>query len=193
MYIILDKPIHHWNYYLAIEDDMLKTSRYVEISLDNLKTYSVEYTKIILSAASEVDVLLKQIYLSLGFKKKKPNFNDYCIAIKEKLITLLTEQLCFEQYAISLSPFSEWENGLEPDWHKAYNNLKHNRTVNFKDANLENALLSLSALYSTVVHYYLCSTPLKMSIEERHLLDFIQSLAPHSKMIQFSKYYSPRL
>jgi len=52
-------------------------------------------------------------------------------------------------------PFAEWEKGLEPEWHKAYNNLKHNRTKNNKDANLENALMSLSELYSTVVYYYL--------------------------------------
>jgi len=85
-------------------------------------------------------------------------------------------------------PFAEWEKGLEPEWHKAYNNLKHNRTKNYKDANLENALMSLSALYSTVVHYYLCTAELKMSIEERHLLDFTQSLMPYSKLVKFIKY-----
>jgi len=53
---------------------MIRTSRYVEISPDNLKTYSVEYTKIVLSATSEVDVLLKQIYSALSCKKMKPNF-----------------------------------------------------------------------------------------------------------------------
>ena len=83
-------------------------------------------------------------------------------------------------------PFAEWEKGLEPEWHKAYINLKQNRTKNYKDANLENALMSLSALYSTVVH--LCTAELKMSIEERHLLDFTQSLMPCSKLVKFTKY-----
>jgi hypothetical protein len=191
MYIIFKKPIHHWNYYLAVEDDMIKTSQYVEISFDNMATFSVEYTKIILSAASEVDVLLKQIYLSLGYKKQKPNFNDYCKSIKEKLESLITEELCLERYGISLKPFTEWEKGLEPNWHKAYNNLKHNRTENYKDANLENTLLSLSALYSTVIHYYFCSSQQKISNEKLHLMDVTESLRPRSKMIQFSKYYQP--
>ena len=188
MYIDFAKPIHHWNYFLAIEHDMLKTARYVEICKDNLKTYSVEYTKIILAAASEVDVLLKQIYLALGGDKERPNFGDYYHAIKEKLPAFFLEPLHFEQYNIGFDPFTEWENGLKLSWHEAFNNLKHNRTENYKDANLENALLSLSALYTTVVHYYLCSAPLKASIKERPLLDVIQSLSPHSKMMQFSNH-----
>jgi hypothetical protein len=188
LYINFNRPIHHWNYFLAIEDDLINTSRYVEIALDNKKTYSVEYTKIILSAASEVDVLLKQIYLSLGHKKKKPDFKDYCNVAKEGVKSLITEQLCLEQYGLTLYPFSEWENDEQPRWHIVYNNLKHNRTLNFKDANLENALLSVGALYATVVHYYLCTTPLKTSIEERHLLDFTQSLSPKPKLICFTRF-----
>jgi hypothetical protein len=188
LYIIFNRPIHHWNYFLAIEDDLINTSRYVEITLDNKETYSVEYTKIILSAASEVDVLLKQIYLSLGFKKKNPNFKDYCNVAKDKLKSLITEQLCLEQYGLTLEPFSEWENDEQPSWHIAYNNLKHNRTLNYKEANLENALLSVGALYTTVVHYYLYTTPLKISIEERHLLDFTQSLSPKPKLIHFTRF-----
>jgi len=188
LYIIFKKPIHHWNYYLAIEDDLINTSRYVEIAFDNFKTYSVEYTKIIISAASEVDVLLKQIYSSLGHKKIKPNFKDYCGVIKDKLNSLITEQLCLEQYGLTLNPFIEWENNDQPSWHIAYNNLKHNRTLNYKEANLENALLSVGALYTTVVHYYLCSTPIKTSIDERHLLDFTQSLSPKPKLIRFTRF-----
>jgi hypothetical protein len=180
--------MHHWNYFLAIEDDFINTSRYVEIVLDNKETYSVEYTKIILSVASEVDVLLKQIYLSLGYKKKNPNFKDYCNIAKDKLKSLITEQLCLEQYGLTLDPFSEWENDGQPSWHIAYNNLKHNRTLNYKDANLENALLSVGALYTTVVHYYLCMTPLKTSVEERHFLGFTQSLSPKPKLIRFSRF-----
>jgi len=188
MYIDFKKPNKHWNYYLAIEHDMLKTARYVEICEDNLKTYSIEYTRIIIAAASEVDVLLKQIYLALEFEKERPNFDDYYHAIKEKMPEFLSEPLYFEQYNIGFEPFTEWENGSEPNWHKAFNNLKHNRTENYKDANLENALLSLSALYTTVVHYYLCSASLKASIKERPLLDIINSLSPHSRMMQFSKH-----
>jgi len=188
LYIRFKKPIHHWNYFLAIEDDLINTSRYVEIVLDNKKTFSVEYTKIILSAASEVDVLLKQIYLSLGYKKKNPNFKDYCNVVKEKLKSLIKEQLYLEQYGLALDPFTEWENNEQPSWHVAYNNLKHNRTLYYKDANLENALLSVGALYTTVIHYYLYTTPIEVSINERHIIDFIQSLSPRPKLIRFANF-----
>ena len=132
---------------------------------------------------------MKQIFLALEFQDGRKYFNDYCHAIKEKLGTFFLEPILLEQYAITFTPFSEWENGIEPCWHKAYNNIKHNRSENYKEANLKNTLLSLSALYTTVMHYYLCSAQIKTSINERNLLDIINSLSPHSKMMQFVNHY----
>ena len=51
----------HWNYFLAIESDLERLSRYVEFSKDNYKTYSLAMAHLLLSSASEVDVVLKGI------------------------------------------------------------------------------------------------------------------------------------
>jgi len=45
----------HWQYFIAIESDLENTARYVEVAEDNFGTYSVEYSRILLSASSEID------------------------------------------------------------------------------------------------------------------------------------------
>lgn len=48
----------------------------------------------------------------------------------------------------SISPFETWESEKKPPiWWKAYNSIKHNGITSKKDANLENALYSLAALF----------------------------------------------
>jgi hypothetical protein len=47
----------HWSYYVSLEDDLIETGRYVEICEDNFDTYSTQFTRLLLAAASEVDVV----------------------------------------------------------------------------------------------------------------------------------------
>jgi len=48
--------------------------------------------------------------------------------------------------SFKIKPFKEQENAEHPSWWNAYNNLKHNKTENFKEANLENAICASSGL-----------------------------------------------
>ena len=59
---IKEKDKHlHWNYFLAVENDVEKLSRYIEFTKDNFKVYSLEMTHLLLAASSEVDVVAKLI------------------------------------------------------------------------------------------------------------------------------------
>ena len=51
----------HWAYFLALEDDLYTLSRYVEIAKPNYETYSIEISRLLLSACAEVDSVLKQL------------------------------------------------------------------------------------------------------------------------------------
>ena len=58
------------------------------------------------------------------------------------------------KYGIELTPWKRWENQENPDWWKRYNNVKHERNANFKDANLENTLNAVAGLFCLVLYYY---------------------------------------
>lgn len=48
----------------------------------------------------------------------------------------------------NISPFKTWTSGkMPPFWWESYNAIKHNGIASKKDANLKNALYSLSALF----------------------------------------------
>jgi hypothetical protein len=49
----------HWNYFLALEEDIVHLSRYLEPAEANFGAYSLELTRILIAAASEVDVVAK--------------------------------------------------------------------------------------------------------------------------------------
>lgn len=49
----------YWNYAELINEELGKTAQYVEPDKENYNTYSLAYTKIILSACSEIEVVCK--------------------------------------------------------------------------------------------------------------------------------------
>ena len=130
---------HYWEYFLAIEDDLVKTSRFVEFSTDNFKTYSIEFAKIILASASEFDVIAKILCNKIS-AKKVCNINDYREVILEKYPQFHSMDVNLSRYDIKLSPWSDWNTGGNPDWWKSYNNVKHERNRFYSEATLETAL-----------------------------------------------------
>ncbi|MCD6673752.1 MAG: hypothetical protein LT106_12960 [Burkholderiaceae bacterium] len=51
----------HWNYFLSLEEDPDRLSRFVDFSHGNDSTFSLEIARLLLGASSEVDVVLQQL------------------------------------------------------------------------------------------------------------------------------------
>jgi hypothetical protein len=143
----------HWNYLLALEDDLDKLSRYIEFHKDNFKAYSIETARILMLATQEVDVLMKQLC------KKNKNMakteDGYRKFIPKKYPELLDLKVSLAKYNLSCDPFSYWKKGKTPTWWTANNKIKHERDKKFKMASLENALEAISALLLTNIYFYL--------------------------------------
>ena len=193
MFIQIDRPILYWNHFLSIETDLWETSRYVEFNVENSQTFSTEFTKIILSACAEVDVVLKKIAKMYGLNKNHSNFGDYLEIIRSEVPTLITEDVIIEKYNLDVSPFRDWNSDSELCWHKSYNNLKHNRGDYYKEGNLDNALTSVGALFTVVIHYYLSRVKTKKDASEKakncKFQHVVQSLQEKSKLFKFTNQY----
>ena len=50
-----------WDYYRAIEDDLIAASRYVDIVKDNLCCYSIEFARLLLVVCAELDMAFKEL------------------------------------------------------------------------------------------------------------------------------------
>ncbi|MGV0964241.1 MAG: hypothetical protein ACOYBT_10165 [Polynucleobacter sp.] len=175
-----ETPPPYWEYFLALESDLEKCSRYVEFSLNNYKTHSIEFARIIMAASSEFDTIAKEICDFLG-NKKASGINEYAE-------TIITQYPCFYDYEIAIpryniagvAPFGTWRTSPKitpikgnktkkeysnPTWWTDYNDIKHDRTSNFKSANLENAIHSMGGLLTGLIYLYGLKYPDKLDME----------------------------
>ena len=152
--IEVSKTHIHWNYYIALENDLGRVARYIEFIEANFKTYSIELAHILLASSSEIDVVMKELCVLLSPSKKPENINEYRKIIKEKLSSFIDEKAYSHRYGLTLSPWSNWQGEQNPDWWKSYNNVKHQRNIYFNEANLKNVLNSIAALMIVNLYYY---------------------------------------
>jgi hypothetical protein len=146
-------PHPHWQYFIAIESDLEKTGRYVEIAQGNFLTYSIELARILLSASSEVDVISKLICQRINPKKSYKTIDDYRKCILSQYPNFPSFEITIPRYGLVRTPWKDWGSGKNPLWWKGYNNVKHERSKFFEEANLENALDSVAGLFCIVLAY----------------------------------------
>lgn len=145
---------HHWNYFLAIEKDLENISRFIEFAGPNLGTYSIELTHILLSSASEIDVIMKQLCTMLKPEGQNRNINDYRQIIQTRLPEFINEEIFIERYGLSYKPWENWQEDQNPHWWTSHNNVKHQRNEHYHEANLQNTINAVGALLLTTIYYY---------------------------------------
>ncbi len=196
-------PIYYWNYFLALEEDFIELSRFIEFNTNNFKTYSIELAHLLLTSSSEIDVLLKQICSLIAPNTKVKNIYDYRVALKSNLQThifdsFITEKIYIPRYNLEFTPWASWKNDDSPDWWHSYNNVKHKRDISFKEANLENVINSISALLIVEVYYYWISahkgdiSVIKVIDAENTRRETIWNLEPPSEFVKLESTYYPR-
>lgn len=152
----------YFDYYLELERDFFATEPYVAIDEDNFNTFSVQYNRIYQSICSEIDCLLKEICRNIEPDKDAMRMSSYCAIVQKKHKYFNDETVYFNKSRIELQPWKEWSESKAPKWWTSYNKVKHHRLENdnesgkphYKNANLENVLNALAALY-IVEQYYI--------------------------------------
>lgn len=136
----------YWRYYESLEEDFIKTIRYVSLEEENFNTYSIEYSRLLQAICSEIDVVLKELSSKDG--DEKTNIAQYYKYIEENRPTLINEEVKVIKFLnLKLYPLKNWTQKDSPTWWSSHNKIKHNRNEKMIYANLENVLNSLSALY----------------------------------------------
>lgn len=146
--------LHHWNYFLALDDDLVRLSRYIEISKDNFNSYSLEFARILFSASSEIDVVGKMICKKITENNKVDNINEYRKNIVARHPEISITYARIPRYGLVMQPWDDWDKGINPQWWSAYNNVKHHRHSHFNEASLENALYSVAGLFVLLLFMY---------------------------------------
>jgi len=145
---ILHKASHgYWTYFLAMEQDLEALSRYVDFAPENMTTFSLEMARILLTAGSEADVLLKAICEREDPSAQADTIGAYFKVISSKLPNVISFEVQLLRWGLSLVPWEGWSNNDPPGWWTSHNKVKHRRSDYFDSANLKNTIESVSAVY----------------------------------------------
>lgn len=144
----------HWYYFIALVDELEHTSRFVEFSQDNFATYSTEFSKLILAACSEIDVVSKLLCQMITPGSKAANIRDYQQTIAPTYKHLPSIEVTLRRYELSLKPWESWLTDQTPDWWNDHNAIKHHRDQHYRKSNLKNAIASVAGLAIMVSYLY---------------------------------------
>ena len=142
----------HWSYFLALEEDIQRLSRFVEFNSNNFATFSLEMSHILLASSSEIDVVLKM--LCKPFAPSAQNEEDYRSSIPKQIPNFTKVKVEIRRYDIILQPWQSWDSNQTPTWWTAYNKVKHERNSHYEKANLENVLQSMAGLFISNLYLY---------------------------------------
>jgi hypothetical protein len=144
----------YWNYFISIEEDLARLSRFVEFDQRNEDTFSIELVRLLISSSSEFEVVAKELCSIKDPSKIIKNIDD----IRETLISFYNDifnlEITVSRFGLKYKPLSNWETGRNCDWWRSYNSVKHQRNSNYENANLKNVINSIGALYIVNLYYY---------------------------------------
>lgn len=150
---VIEFEQNYWRYYRILEDKFRNTLSYVELSQNNFSTYSNEYAHLIQTTGAELDSFFK-IYCGLAATDKK-TIADYAVVVLSDWPDINNQIVRAEN--IALQPFNGWDVARAKQslsWWEAFDNLKHSRVANIKQASLENAINILAALYMLEMKFH---------------------------------------
>lgn len=136
--------------YHIMETDLIELFDHIEPCDDNLSTYSHRTYELLLRASTEFEANCKSILTANGYTAppgRDLNITDYhkinrAARLSEYRVTLDAwnpKRKVFE-------PFKDWNSGATLGWYKSYNTVKHNRSAEFRKANLETVMASVTGL-----------------------------------------------
>lgn len=185
----------HWNYFLALEQDIIRLSRFIELDKDNFATFSPEITKIYLASASEFDIVSKNICLMYcEGEGDYDKLGGRYTCMKEKM-HLFKEEVFIHKYDLSFKPFEDWSLGQAPAWWTKYNKVKHHRDSNYRDGNLGNCLNCMSGLFLACIEYSTYDKHVHEDgtvTEDFFLKEYLSRVLPDTDLFRLSgdNYYS---
>lgn len=144
--------------YQNIQASLDQLFNYIEPAIANLPAYGHKIRELLILACTEVECLMVKCLIENGYAQKdRYSTNDY-VKCKDLLGLERFEVKLIQYPAVkSFKPFQGWQADSPTKtlvWYNAYNSVKHNRSDNITDANLEHLLDAMSAIHILLESQY---------------------------------------
>ena len=170
--------INHFASYEILKKDLKKVFEYIEPNQRNFKSYSHRTFELLIRACMEVESLCKLVFEKNMVRIPK-NANIIRFSDLEGPMRLSKYEII--SYGFNFPPFKPFEafstasrNNRSPVWYKAYNKVKHNRTLYFGHASLENVIYSVGGVYALLVAQF--GPGFDYTLRSQFINRFVQSM-----------------
>jgi hypothetical protein len=156
----------YWPVYKDLENEVIKLSNQVHFDDNQLSIYSVKISELLIRCSVEIEAISKELYLSNGgiesadgdlyFDTDCINFIENKWLLSKKKVIVSSSNLFFQREENRiLTPLYKANKRGESgsDWKKAYQAVKHNRSLNLTKGNIKNLLRAMAALFLLNVYY----------------------------------------
>lgn len=144
----------HWQYYISLMKDIGQLSQYIELTKENYQTFSIELVRLLLATGSEIDVVAKLLCEKVEAGVKCNNINEYRDVLMRSAPNISSVDISINRYSLVFTPWASWTESKNPEWWKSYNQVKHHRSHEYQEANLENCLNALAGLCVLLSYLY---------------------------------------
>lgn len=130
-----------------IISDLEVIFQFIQPSNQNLNTFSHRCYELLLRSCTEFESLMR---LMMDIKDPKMHLNIKDFGRFGNKVGLHEPTFVFTRWnpaPLKLTPFSDWRSLpiTSPSWYQSYNSVKHNRSINFTNASLNNVLHAIAA------------------------------------------------
>lgn len=169
-----------WPVYKNLENEMIGMTSFIQFDDSQIKTYSPKFVDLLLRISIEIEAIAKHLYFLNGgtpvADESELYFDTVCLKfledkwkLSQKEITITGLGFYFvnlenQTYKPLLKAFKRGSSGS--NWKKAYQAVKHNRSQNYKFANMKNCLHALGALF--ILNLYLRNDEIYYGSEQNH-------------------------
>lgn len=156
----------YWSVYKNLEKEVIDLSNQVHFDDDQLSIYSVKISELLIRCSVEIEAISKDLFFKLGGQEPAEGdlyFDTHCLQLlednwllsKKKLIVSATNFYFQNEENRILTPLlkANKRGTSSSDWKKAYQAVKHNRTLNLNKGNIKNLIRALGALFILNIYF----------------------------------------
>lgn len=156
----------YWPVYKNLEKEVVELANQVHFDDIQLSIYSVKISELLIRSSVEIEAISKDLFFRLGGVLPEDGdlyFDTHCLQLlednwqigKKKLIISAPNFYFQNEENRILNPLQKAnKRGTSScEWKKAYQAVKHNRTINLNKGNIKNLLKALGALFILNIYY----------------------------------------
>jgi hypothetical protein len=141
----------------ALIQQLEQICRIVQPVEANFQAFGHEIRNVLILACTEVEAQWKAILKTHGVAAE--NTKDYVKLASPMKLSDYTVEFPYYPWIPAVCPFENWHSGTKTPtkdlrWYDAYNNVKHDRESNFKQASLGHAFQALSGFFVMLCAQY---------------------------------------